>query len=176
MRLKEKMMNSMMEKFLANVSEEEKQRMMSEMMPKMMEECGKKGSMMSVHKHSHKKHHHGNHSEDDCCKENGGKGRGRKEQRLQSSNPMEMCMQMISTMSESTQTAKFATPELRLLFDEWCQQIENEILLHTKTSKRVDPKELSEKYSLTEESIKYILSRMARQGRMDFQTLSQGEN
>ena len=76
-------------------------------------------------------------------------------------NMMEMCMRMMQSMNQSKERNDFATPELRLLFDEWCQQIENEITEYTKNSSEINTKELSEKFNLTEESINYLLSKKA---------------
>ncbi len=69
---------------------------------------------------------------------------------------------------ETANTAKFATPELRGLFDEWCQQIEIEILEFIKEKKAIKMDELSAKFILSEESLKYLLSRLACKNLIDF--------
>jgi hypothetical protein len=82
--------------------------------------------------------------------------------------PWDMCKDMMSGMKETANTAKFATAELRGLFDEWCQQIEKEILTFVKEKQSINVAELSEKFALSEESIKYLLTRLANKGLIDF--------
>jgi hypothetical protein len=42
--------------------------------------------------------------------------------------PWDMCCEMMTGIRETANTAKFATSELSELFDDWCQQIEKELL------------------------------------------------
>lgn len=157
---KKEMMNSMMDKFFSNMTKEEKQSMMSEMMPKMMgnmmgEGSGGMKNMMSMmmgkqHKHSEEK------------------PQGKVNMHM--SNPMEICMKMMQNMGASSHKADFVTPELHLLFDEWCQQIENEMHDYINESGKIDLSALSEKFKLTEESVKYLLTKMSEKGRIDFQS------
>ena len=173
---KSEMMNSMMDKFFSNMSEEEKQNMMSEMMPKMMGNMMCEGGMMKMmggRKHHGHNHHGSKHDKEECCKKT---DQGHDKHQHHFKSPMEMCMHMMRNMSESAQTARFATPELRLLFDEWCQQIEKEILAHSKETGSIKVGELSQKFGLTEESIKYLLSCMAKAGKIDFKSSNIDEN
>ncbi len=82
--------------------------------------------------------------------------------------PWDMCCDMMSGIRETANTAKFATSELRGLFDEWCQQIEKELLDFIKEKKSIKVDEMSERFSLSEESIKYLLSRLADKNLIDY--------
>lgn len=152
---KKQMMETMMDKFFSSMTDEEKKEMMSGMMPKMMEQMmggGMSGknpmmgmmSMMMGH-----------------GKSSGGSGEEGK-------MPWDMCKDMMSGIKETANAAKFATAELRGLFDEWCQQIEKEILSFVKEKNSINIAELSEKFSLSEESIKYLLTRLANKNLIDF--------
>lgn len=74
----------------------------------------------------------------------------------------------MSGFKESATTAKFATPELRDLFDEWCQQIEKELLEFIKEKKSIKIDELKDKYNLSEGSIKYLLNKLASKNLIDY--------
>jgi hypothetical protein len=170
---KKDMMNSMMEKFFETMNEDEKQTMMKEMMPMMMEKMMSPGGhgmmdMMSMMMGNSGEKSHAEMQDtgntEECCKEGGEEHHGKGA----FNNPMEMCMRMMQNMRETKETARFATPELRLLFDEWCQQIEAEILKEIEQSKKIEPAELSAKLKLTQESVKFLLSNMARSGKIDF--------
>ena len=144
---KQNMMESMMDKFLSEMSDEEKRKMMENMMPKMMGSMtGNKGGhpMMGM-----------------MMGMMGNKAKGQK-------MPWDMCKEMITGFSETASTAKFATAELRGLFDEWCTQIETEILEFTKKEGNIDVESISKELNLTEESIKYLLGRLASKGLIKF--------
>jgi LPS O-antigen subunit length determinant protein (WzzB/FepE family) len=144
---KKQMMETMMDKFFSSMSEDEKKNMMSGMMGKMMGNSPMMGmmSMMMGRK--------GNKSEKDS--ETG-------------KMPWDMCCEMMTGMKETANTAKFATSELRGLFDEWCQQIEKELLDFIKEKGSIKVAEMAEKFSLSEESIKYLLNRLANKNLIDY--------
>ena len=50
----------------------------------------------------------------------------------------------------------------------WCQQIEKEILDFMKEKGSIEIPELTEKFSLSEESIGYLLSRIANENLIDY--------
>jgi transcription initiation factor IIE alpha subunit len=82
--------------------------------------------------------------------------------------PWDMCSEMMTGIKETANTAKFATSELRGLFDDWCQQIEKEILDFITDKKSILIDEMAEKFSLSVESIKYLLSRLANKNLIDY--------
>jgi hypothetical protein len=144
---KKQMMETMMDKFFSSMSEDEKKDMMSGMMGKMMGNNPMMG-MMSLMM--------GKKGKDPEKGSEGGK------------MPWDMCCEMMTGMKETANTAKFATSELRGLFDEWCQQIEKELLDFIKEKGSIKIPEMVEKFSLSEESIKYLLSRLANKNLIDY--------
>ncbi len=144
---KQKMMESMMDSFLSGMSDDEKRKMMENMMPKMMGSMtGGKGEhpMMGM-----------------MMGMMGQKGKGQK-------MPWDMCKEMMTGFSETASTAKFATSELRGLFDEWCAQVESEILEFIKKGSKVDVEVIAKEFNLTKESIRYLLSRLASKNLIEF--------
>jgi transcriptional regulator CtsR len=144
---KKQMMESMMDKFFSAMSDDEKKEMMSGMMPKMMGDNPMMGMMSMM---MGRKMHHSGKSE-----ENG-------------KMPWDMCCDMMTGIKETANTAKFATAELRGLFDDWCQQIEKELLDSIKEKKTINVDELAEKFNLSKESIKYLLGRLAGKNLIDY--------
>ena len=144
---KKQMMEAMMEKFFSSMSDDEKKDMMSGMMGKMMGNNPMMGMMSMM--------------------------TGRKDQQSEKGDhkgkmPWDMCCEMMTGMKETANTAKFATSELRGLFDEWCQQIEKELLDFIKEKGSIKIDEMAEKFSLSEESIRYLLSRLANKNLIDY--------
>jgi predicted transcriptional regulator len=144
---RKQMMDTMMEKFFSSMTDDEKKEMMSAMMGKMMGNNPMMGMMSMMV---------------------GGKGQKSEKGDDKGKMPWDMCCEMMTGMKETANTAKFATSELRGLFDEWCQQIEKELLDFIKEKGSIKLDEMSEKFSLSEESIKYLLSRLANKNLIDY--------
>jgi hypothetical protein len=144
---KKQMMEAMMGKFFSSMSDDEKKEMMSGMMGKIMGNNPMMGmmSMMMGRK--------GNKSE-----------KGNETDKM----PWDVCCEMMTGIKETANSAKFATSELRVLFDEWCQQIEKELLDFIKEKGSIKVAEMAEKFGLSEESIKYLLSRLANKNLIDY--------
>ncbi len=62
-----------------------------------------------------------------------------------------------------------APPEIRRLFEEWLGQIEDEILDYTNKAKKIDAEEIAKHFKLSKESVIYILTRLAKKGKINFQ-------
>lgn len=144
---KKQMMEAMMDKFFSTMSDEEKKEMMSGMMGKMMGDNPMMGMMSMMM---------------------GKKAKSAEKGDETRKMPWDMCCEMMTGMKETANTAKFATPELRGLFEEWCQQIEKEILDFIKEKKSIKVDEMAEKFNLSGESIKYLLSRLANKNLIDY--------
>ncbi len=144
---KKQMMETMMDKFFSSMTEEEKNNMMSGMMGKMMGNNPMMGMMSMMM---------------------GRKGKDSEKGSEPGKMPWDMCHEMMSGIKETASSAKFATSELRGIFDEWCQQIEKEILDFVKEKGSIKTDEMAEKFGLSEESIKYLLSRLASKDLIDF--------
>ena len=136
-----------MDKFFSSMAEDEKKEMMSGMMGKMMGNNPMVGMMSMMM---------------------GGKGQKPEKGDDKGKMPWDMCCEIMTGMKETANTAKFATSELRGLFDEWCQQIEKELLDFIKEKGSIKIPEMAEKFSLSEESIRYLLSRLANKNLIDY--------
>jgi hypothetical protein len=164
---KKEMMEKMMEHFFSNTTEDDKQKMMSEMMPKMMEhmmgnagrgpDCmmgsmaGGKDSMMDM-MHTMM----------------GGRGaHGKDGDKEGEFNPMHMCGKMMSSISRNSEIATFATPEVRQLFEDWVQQVDDEILNLINDNASISPEEIAGKLKISKNSAIYFLSRLAQKGKID---------
>lgn len=84
-------------------------------------------------------------------------------------NPVEMSKEVISAISHSYELATYSTPELRSLFNDWLLEIENEIMEFLKDRERVDPDEVAEHLRIGRESAIFIISKLAREGKISMQ-------
>jgi hypothetical protein len=139
---KSAMMDKMMEQFFGNMSAEEKQEMIKNMMPKMMGQMmGEGSSMMSM-----------------MSSMMGGGDDSDGE------DSMGMCEKMMSSMTQSSELATFATPEIRGLFEEWVLQLDNEVIDFIKATKTTTPAEVAAHLKITKDSAVYLISRLTQKG------------
>ena len=84
--------------------------------------------------------------------------------------PWEMCQNMMASFREHAEATKFATPELRQLFEEWVEQIEEEIVQFVEKAGNVDPDAIAAHFKLSKESVIFLLTRLAKQEKIQFTT------
>ncbi len=154
---KSQMMQRMMDKFFGSMSTDEKEGMMNNMMPNMMSGMkeGKGFSMMDMMNNM-------------MCDMMGNKNEGTEKNYSPTGfNPMEMCKKMMAAMEKSNDLATYATPEVRALFEEWAEQIENEILDYIKANNNADPEKLAEKFKLSKDSVNFFITKLSQKGKIN---------
>lgn len=78
-----------------------------------------------------------------------------------------MSKEVVSAISHSYELATYSTPELRGLFNDWLKEIETEMLAYLKNSDTTDYNELARHFRLNRESIIFILSKLASEGKIN---------
>jgi predicted transcriptional regulator len=122
----------------SDMSDKEKEKMM-----KHMKECG--GPTMGMMGHMMGRRH----------------GKGHK-----GFMPMDMCGEMISSIRQSHRIATMATPEVQALFEDWVEQIDQEMLDYLKDKDPVDIKDLADHFKISKDSAYYFLTKLAQKGRI----------
>jgi len=142
---KKQMWEKMMNCFCPDVTDEEKQKWMKDM-PRMIQhlkECG--GPAMGMM----------------------GAMMGKKQGKGQKFMPWDMCKEMMSSIQQSHRVATLATPEVQGLFEDWVEQIEQEILSYLKDKKdAVDIKDLANHFKISKDSAYYFLTKLAQKGKI----------
>ena len=80
-----------------------------------------------------------------------------------------MSKEVLSAISHTYELATYSTPELRGLFNDWLGEIEQEALDFLKGRNEVDPNEVAQRLKLKRDSVIFILSKLAREGKVDMQ-------
>jgi len=80
--------------------------------------------------------------------------------------PWEMCGEMISSIRQSHRIATMATPEVQALFEDWVEQIEQEMLDYLKDKDSADTKDLAGHFKISRDSAYYFLTRLAQKGKI----------
>ena len=80
--------------------------------------------------------------------------------------PWDMCKDMMSSIRESHKIATMATPEVQGLFEDWVDQIEQEMLDYLKDKESVDIQDLSSNFKISKDSAYYFLTKLAQKGKI----------
>jgi hypothetical protein len=80
--------------------------------------------------------------------------------------PWDMCKEMMSSIRHSQRIATLATPEVQGLFEDWVEQIEEEMLDYLKDKDPADIKGLAAHFKISKESAYYFLTRLAQKGKV----------
>lgn len=91
---------------------------------------------------------------------------GRMHEKSEKFMPWDMCKEMISSIRHSHRIAALATPEVQGLFEDWVEQIEEEILVYLKDKDPADIKGLATHFKISKESAYYFLTRLAQKGKI----------
>jgi hypothetical protein len=80
-------------------------------------------------------------------------------------NPMAMCQAMMTSVGKAAEMAAYATPEVRILFEEWARSVEDEVLAVLKARGPLDLTTLAVALKIGPESALHFLGRLVREGK-----------
>ena len=81
-------------------------------------------------------------------------------------NPMEMCKTLMSSVSQVSEMSFYATPEIRLMFEEWLASIEDEIFDFIKSENEININDISEQFKISKDAVKFFLNHLAASGKV----------
>ena len=81
-------------------------------------------------------------------------------------NPMEMCQNVLRTVTKVSEMSFYATPEIRLMFEEWLASIEDEIFEFVQSEKEININSISEHFKISKEAAKFFLNHLAASGKV----------
>ncbi|GBD86832.1 hypothetical protein BMS3Abin03_00756 [bacterium BMS3Abin03] len=81
-------------------------------------------------------------------------------------NPMEMCKTMMSSVAQVSEMSFYATPEIRLMFEEWLASVEDEIFDFINKENEINPENISKHFKISKDAAKFFLNHLAASGRI----------
>ncbi len=69
-------------------------------------------------------------------------------------------------MAQSRQLMAVADPEILVLFEDWLDELENEVVLLAKGQGRLAPADLARKLGLSERGATFLISKLSREGKV----------
>ena len=86
-----------------------------------------------------------------------------------------MSKEVIAAISHTYELASYSTSELRSLFDDWLSAIEQLVVDFVNRQKKADPDEIAAHLNLQRTCVIFVLSKLAREGKITMQASGNGE-
>ncbi len=80
-----------------------------------------------------------------------------------------MSKEVLAAISNTHELSSYATPELKNLFNDWLTEIEQLITSFVNKKNHVDPDEVAREFKLQRDSVIFIISKLAREGKIIMQ-------
>ena len=77
-----------------------------------------------------------------------------------------MCQKLVNRVAQSRQLMAVADPELLVLFEDWLDELENEVVSLAKKHGPLGPEDLAHKLGLSERGATFLISKLSRKGKI----------
>lgn len=91
-------------------------------------------------------------------------------------NPMEVYKTMMAAVSKASEMSFYATPEIRLMFEEWLASVEDEVFEFIQNEDGINPTNISRHFKISESAAKFFLNHLAATGRIKAEFKDKAEN
>ena len=81
-------------------------------------------------------------------------------------DPTQMCQRLVDKVAQSKQLMAMTDPDLLVLFEDWFEELEEEIVSLTREHGPLDSGELAERTGLSLRGATFLLSKLKREGKM----------
>ena len=77
-----------------------------------------------------------------------------------------MCQNLVNRVAQSRQLMAVADPELLVLFEDWLDELENEVVTLAKKRGPLSPEDLTHQLGLSERGANFLMSKLSREGKI----------
>ena len=81
-------------------------------------------------------------------------------------DPTQMCQNLVDKVAQSKQLMAITDPEVLVLFEDWLEELEDEVVKLVKKHGRLDSGELAGKLGLSHRGMTFLLSKLRRAGKL----------
>jgi hypothetical protein len=81
-------------------------------------------------------------------------------------DPTQMCQRLVDKVAQSKQLRAITDPDLLVLFEDWFEELEEEIVSLVNKHGPLNPEELAEKLGLSLRGATFLLSKLKREGKL----------
>ena len=77
-----------------------------------------------------------------------------------------MCQKLVDRVAQSQQLMAVADPDLLVLFEDWLDELEHEVVLLAQGQTPLKPEDLAHKLGLSERGANFLMSKLSREGKI----------
>jgi hypothetical protein len=81
-------------------------------------------------------------------------------------DPTQMCQSLVEKVAQSKQLMSIADPDLLVLFEDWLEELEAEVVAHAKTRNTLTSDDLASELGLSQRGATFILSKLKRENKL----------
>ena len=81
-------------------------------------------------------------------------------------DPTHMCQSLVHKVAQSKQLQAVADPEILPLFEDWFEELENEVLSFVKDNPSIEPIDLAEGLGLSRSGANFLYTKLQREGKL----------
>ncbi|MFO7861283.1 MAG: hypothetical protein R6U41_08685 [Desulfosalsimonas sp.] len=81
-------------------------------------------------------------------------------------DPTQMCQSLVNKVAQSEQLSAITDPDLLILFEDWLEELENEVQTIYQTSGAMEEDIVAGKLGLSRRGTRFLLSKMLREGKI----------
>ena len=81
-------------------------------------------------------------------------------------DPKNLGQQMVTAIDEYAQVESLANPEIRTLFIDWMEELEEEILVIIKNNHYVELGDLAERFKISRQGAEFLLKKMKQENKI----------
>lgn len=81
-------------------------------------------------------------------------------------DPTQMCQNLVKKVAQSKQLSAVVDPEVLILFENWLEELESEVISFVKKSGSPDPLDLAEELGLSRSGAKFLIAKLKRESKL----------
>jgi hypothetical protein len=81
-------------------------------------------------------------------------------------DPTQMCQTLVDKVFQSKQLKAVADSEILVLFENWLEELEEEVVSAVKRNRITDPIQLAEHLGMSRSGITFLMTKLQREGRI----------
>ena len=81
-------------------------------------------------------------------------------------DPTQMCQSLVDKVAQLKQLTAITDPEILVLFEDWLEELEDEVVALSKTRNGLTPENLSSKLGLSRRGATFLMSKLQREKKL----------
>ena len=81
-------------------------------------------------------------------------------------DPTEMCQSLVDKVAQSKQLMAITDPELLVLFEDWLEELEDEVMALVRRHGPLDAQDLARTLGLSQRGATFLVSKLNREGKL----------